>query len=62
MRGIIIYKKDKVNNKYLTEFMTLAEWMMQTSLFDYVSQINFFKYYLVRKILTLMHNKIRRRT
>lgn len=35
MHGIIIYRKDNNRkDKYLTEFLSLAEWMRQSTMFD----------------------------
>jgi dynein heavy chain len=61
MTGIVIYKKDWENNRYYTEFITLAEWMKQSTSFDFLSEMNFFKNFIKRKIIFSMHNKIRKK-
>lgn len=52
-------KSDVRKRKFNTEFLTLAEWMRQNIMFDSVSSVDFFKHYVIRKIVIGMYNKVR---
>lgn len=60
MQGITHVKPDPSNaEKVQTQFYTLAEWMKQSTLFNLISAIKFFKYYQPRKVFQKWHDKVR---
>jgi dynein heavy chain, axonemal len=42
-----------------TEFMTLSQWMHQSTLFNVLTSMNFFKHYLIGKVFALWKGNVR---
>jgi dynein heavy chain len=45
-----------------TEFLSLSEWMHQSTMFNVLTSMKFFKYYLIGKIFSLWKGNVRYRT
>jgi dynein heavy chain len=45
-----------------TEFLTLSDWMQQSTMFNVLTSMKFFKYYLVNKVFGLWKGNVRYRT
>lgn len=47
------------SNPAPTEFLTLSEWMQQSTMFNVLTSMKFFKYYLITKVFSLWKGNVR---
>lgn len=55
-----INKKEKFMNKTPTEFISLSDWMRESTLFNILSNIDFFKNYLTSKVLRSWRENVKK--
>lgn len=55
-----INRKDKFMAKTPTEFISLSDWMRESTLFNILSNIDFFKHYLTSKILRSWRENVKK--
>jgi dynein heavy chain len=51
-----------MGNPAPTEFLTLSDWMQQSTMFNVLTSMKFFKYYLISKVFSLWKGNVRYRT
>jgi len=63
-QGVVQIYADKRKNKMTvtpTEFLTLSEWMQQSTMFNVLTSMKFFKHYLIGKVFNLWKGNVRYR-
>lgn len=55
----LVQRKGSGLEQVPTEFMTLSQWMHQSTLFNVLTSMNFFKHYLIGKVFALWKGNVR---
>ena len=68
-RGVVQIVQDKISKKGVsskkpvpTEFLSLAQWTLQSTMFNVLTSMKFFKNYLITKVFDLWKGNVRYRT
>jgi len=68
-QGVVLVQNDRKRRKAgakanpaPTEFLTLSDWMQQSTMFNVLTSMKFFKYYLITKVFSLWKGNVRYRT
>jgi dynein heavy chain len=67
-QGVVLVQNEKKRRKVSrpnpanTEFLTLSDWMQQSTMFNVLTSMKFFKYYLISKVFSLWKGNVRYRT
>jgi dynein heavy chain len=51
--------KHAMNDVTPTEFLSLSEWMSQSTMFNVLTSMKFFKHYLIGKVFALWKGNVR---
>jgi len=68
-QGVVLVQNPRIRRKAgekkhnaPTEFLTLSEWMQQSTMFSVLTSMKFFKYYLITKVFSLWKGNVRYRS
>ena len=63
-QGVVLVQNEKKKRSKpgATEFLTLSDWMQQSTMFNVLTSMKFFKYYLISKVFGRWKGNVRYRT